>query len=382
MIMKKLLTTASLFVVPIVAMFLFTAPPIFGQEKKTADVNPSLADSVTAREVDWFADRAILPRPRLTGTRVLVRYDMEGMAGQDDWRSASAWWPKQYAMGQALLAKDVNAVIAGLFDGGAAFVDVIDQHGSGNPGFNLPQELLDRRVGTHFHRHDSHKVEAIKYDAVVMVAMHAKTGSGGFMAHTNTFGIEQIINDRPVSEAELGAYSWGESGIPVIFVSGDDRLRDDLLEVMPWLEYVVTKRAISAQGVNLRPVDVVRGELRAGARRALARLPEMKPLRARRPVRAGVRAVPPADLSVLQHVPGINYADGQVSFEAATYADAVRGMNALQLVAVEMGGRPYVDEIFKRSSHWSEINRAIERGFWEAWIALEADRPRGVRRPR
>ncbi|MEO7658557.1 MAG: hypothetical protein ABIV48_02985, partial [Pyrinomonadaceae bacterium] len=82
--MKKLWITACLFVVTIVAIVSFIAPAVFGQEKKTADVNPSPADSVRAREVEWFADRAIQPRPRLTGTRVLVRYDMEGMAGQDD----------------------------------------------------------------------------------------------------------------------------------------------------------------------------------------------------------------------------------------------------------------------------------------------------------
>lgn len=112
--MKRLLTTTCLLFVTTIATGSFiAASAVFGQEKKTADVDPLPAESVTAREVEWFADHAIQPRPRLTGPRVLVRYDMEGMAGQDDWRSAAAWWPKQYAMGQALLAKDVNAVIAG-----------------------------------------------------------------------------------------------------------------------------------------------------------------------------------------------------------------------------------------------------------------------------
>lgn len=320
-----------------------------------------------------------------TGPRVLVHYDMEGMAGQDDWRSAAAWWPEQYAVGQQLLAEDVNAVIAGLFEGGAATVDVVDQHGGGNPGHNLPPELLDRRVRNHFHRHDApgadyfHRPNAPSadsnvYDAVVMVAMHGKTGSGGFMAHTGTFGIERFINGRSVSEAEFGAYSWGDAATPVVFVSGDDRLRDDLLAVMPWVEYVVTKRAISPRSVQLRPVDVVRAELRAGARRALERLPEMRPLRALTPVRAGVRAVPPADLSALREVPGINFADGQVSFEAPTFAAAARAIIALQIVAVEMGGRRYVNEILERSPHWEQLNRTVEAGFWEAWITLETER--------
>lgn len=309
-----------------------------------------------------------------TGPRVLVHYDMEGMAGQDDWRSAAAWWPEQYAIGQRLLAEDVNAVIAGLFAGGAAIVDVVDQHGSGNPGHNLPPELLDRQVRNHFHRHDAPRAAPNVYDGVVMVAMHGKTGSGGFMAHTGTFGIERIINGRSVSEAEFGAYSWGDAATPVIFVSGDDRLRDDLRAVMPWLEYVVTKRAISPRAVELRPVELVRAELRAGAKRALERLPEMKSLRARTPVRAGVRAVPPADLSALRAIPGINFADGLVSFEAPTFGAAVHALIALQYIAAEMGGRRYVNEILERSPHWQKLNRAAEAGFWEVWITLESER--------
>jgi CubicO group peptidase (beta-lactamase class C family) len=53
--MKTLLTTASLFVVTTVAIVSFIAPPVFGQEKKTAKVNLSPAASVTARVDKLFA---------------------------------------------------------------------------------------------------------------------------------------------------------------------------------------------------------------------------------------------------------------------------------------------------------------------------------------
>lgn len=308
------------------------------------------------------------PRPR-----VLVTYDMEGLAGQDDWRTASAWWPEQYAIGQKLLAEDVNAVVAGLFDAGTAIVDVLDQHGSGNPGTNLPAELLDRRVRHLLNRHDAPRPVPHLYDGLVIVAAHAKTGSGGFMAHTGTFGIERIINGRSVSEAEGQAYSWGEAGVPVIFVSGDDRLRDDLLPIMPWLEYIVTKRALSPKTVVLRPVEAVRRELREGAKRAVQNLSHAKPLRMGRPVRAALRAVPPADFAVMENVPGVNYLDGAVWFEAPDYETAMRGLRALQHIA-ELGGAPVVEELLKRSSLWPQIERLREAGYWERWIELESER--------
>lgn len=311
------------------------------------------------------------------GPRVLVRYDMEGLAGQDDWRTAAAWWPKRYAAGQKLLAADVNAVVAGLFDGGAGVVDVVDQHGSGNPGFNLPTQLLDPRVRKHLHRHDAPEEQPGAYEAVVMVGMHAKTGSGGFMAHTGTFGIERWLNGRSVSEAELGAYAWGEAGIPVIFVSGDDRLRDDLAPVMPWIEYVVTKRSLSPASVELRPESEVRAELRIRAAVAVRRLGSAQALRLATPIRAALRAVPPSDLSLLGHVPGIRYAEHQVSFEAVDFREAMRGLRALQWIASVMGGLQIAEHAMSQSPLWPEIERIREAAIWEKWIELESQRAIG-----
>ena len=53
--MKKLLTTACLFVVTTIAIVSFIAPTVFGQEQKTAKANPSPAESVTARVDKLFS---------------------------------------------------------------------------------------------------------------------------------------------------------------------------------------------------------------------------------------------------------------------------------------------------------------------------------------
>src|SRR6266487_1591892 len=53
--MKKLLTTACLFVVTTVAIVSFIAPTVFGQEQKPPAANPSPAESVTARVDKLFA---------------------------------------------------------------------------------------------------------------------------------------------------------------------------------------------------------------------------------------------------------------------------------------------------------------------------------------
>ena len=78
------------------------------------------------------------------------------------------------------------------------------------------------------------------------------TGSGGFASHTKTIGMEVRYGDRTVTEAEIIALSWGEVGVPMILVSGDDRLRADL-QTMPWLQYVTVKNAIGAVGRQAIP---------------------------------------------------------------------------------------------------------------------------------
>jgi D-amino peptidase len=264
--------------------------------------------------------------------RVLVYHDMEGLAGQDDWRSFLFSHPEKYPSGQQLLAADLNAVIDGLFAGGATQVDVVDAHGSGNPEPDVRRDLLDVRAKQVFRDRPFDPYVDITapdtYDAVVAVAMHAKTGSRGFASHTITLGMDVLLNGKSITESEIVAYSWGRVRVPLIFVSGDDRLRDDL-KVMPWIEFVVTKNATSASTVELRPVDSVHEEMREKAARAVRNLPRARVMTLTTPLRAGLRAVPPASLEALKGIPGITYANQSVTFTAPDFRAAYDGVIAL-----------------------------------------------------
>jgi D-amino peptidase len=268
--------------------------------------------------------------------RVLVYYDMEGLSGQDDWRTYLFRYPEQYRRGQKLLAADVNAVIDGLFAGGANQVHVVDGHSSGNPEPDLRPELLDRRAHQVLRDEpfDAYTglVEAGVYDAVAVVGMHAKSGSRGFASHTGFAGTQLLLEGQSITETELLALSWGRVGVPVIFASGDDVLREDL-STMPWLEYVTVKEAVSADSARLRPVGEARVEMREGAKRAAESLSRMRVMRPERPLHAAVRAIPPADLSALEGLPGITYDDGKVSFVAPDFQAAYDGWLALMRVA-------------------------------------------------
>src|SRR5947207_16006237 len=78
--------------------------------------------------------------------RILLIYDMEGLAGVDRYSMVDYDSLHDYTRGRSALAADVNAVIAGLADAGVRDISVADRHGSGyEEGPDLPADQLDPR---------------------------------------------------------------------------------------------------------------------------------------------------------------------------------------------------------------------------------------------
>jgi D-amino peptidase len=271
--------------------------------------------------------------------KVLVLHDMEGLSGQSDPRTFSYRNSEFYPQGQEYLIGDVNAVIAGLFDGGADVVQVVDGHGSGSPEPDIILDRLDPRAEMYSRPEPfeayTDLVGTTDFDAIAVVGMHAKTGSRGFASHTYTLGIGVRLNGQSITETELVGLSFGRVGVPVIFASGDDKLAADLA-TMPWIRYVTVKDATSASTADPYPVDEVRAQLRAEAQAALQGLSSARAMRMATPVEATLDAVPPSSLAALEGVPGIRYDDGSVTFTADSFGDAYDGWSAL--IGVAVGG--------------------------------------------
>jgi D-amino peptidase len=308
--------------------------------------------------------------------RVLVYHDMEGLSGQDDPKTFSFINRDAYPKGQALLVADLNAVIGGLFDGGATQVEVLDAHGSGNPEPDVLTTQLDPRATQVFRDADFRQyvdvVAPNAYDAVVAVAMHAKTGSRGFASHTYNPGMDILINGTPITETELVAYSWGRVGVPVIMVTGDDRLKADL-QTMPWIAYVVTKEATAADSATLRPVAEVHAEMRAAAKRALEKRSQARVPKLGAPMTAGLRATPPANLEILRAVPGIAYRDQTVEFTANDFGAAYDGVVALIGVARQSYSQVMREAILAHPDS-SKILADYSRRLFGRWMDVESGR--------
>jgi hypothetical protein len=114
--------------------------------------------------------------------------------------------------------------------------------------------------------------------------------------------------------------------------------------------------------------------MRVQARRALENLSRMKVMKIQTPVAAGLRARPPASLAVLDSVPGINYRDQTVSFQAATFEQAYRGIVALTSVASMAAAQSTMGEALRQQPGWAQTSRAITEFRVGRWLDYESGR--------
>ncbi|PRX44966.1 D-aminopeptidase DppA [Prauserella shujinwangii] len=178
--------------------------------------------------------------------RILISADMEGATGvtwTDDVVPGTEPWQRF----RRLFTGDVNAVVAGLFAGGADGVLVNEAHSAQR---NLLLEDLDERARMLTGRHKPlSMMQGIDsgVDGVVFLGYHAGAGCDGVLSHT--YLPNQItgvwLDGVRASEGRLNAALAAEHGVPVLLVSGDDLTCEDAREYAPAAETVAVKEAVS-----------------------------------------------------------------------------------------------------------------------------------------
>jgi D-amino peptidase len=213
------------------------------------------------------------------GPKVLLLYDMEGVT--------DAIRPQDVSMGSETypatresLTEDVNAAIRGLLKAGAREIVLTDGHGSGNPD---PDYLLDKLPkGARFDIRDvpyDPYIEAMdaSFDAMVTVAMHGKAGGKAFLAHTYNGHTRWVMAGHDMNESMLVAASAARFNVPLILVTGDDVLREEIKAFSPATGYVTVKRAASVSAAEARPRADVSRDIEAAAEQALRTRKNVKP---------------------------------------------------------------------------------------------------------
>ena len=135
----------------------------------------------------------------------------------------------------------------------------------------------------------------------------------GVLAHTYiSRSVHAVrLNGITVGETGFNAAIAGHFGVPVALVCGDDTVDAEVDELLPSAERVITKWALSPfAACNLTP-KAAQKHIQEGAKRALGRLGEIKPLVLEKPIRFEVDFMHALYAYVAADVPGVEWIDGR-----------------------------------------------------------------------
>jgi D-aminopeptidase len=165
----------------------------------------------------------------------------------------------------------------------------------------------------------------------------------GFLSHTVTGSTAFHINGEPVGEMVLTAASAGARGIPAIMITGDYATMREASVFLPWVVRVEVKRATKVSTATLQPGDQARHAIEDGARRAMVRVSECRPLQYAGPL------------------------DAEAHFRTVEMADAVMAMPLVRRVSERAVGftAPTVPEMMRFFGASVQLMQPVrERTLW------------------
>lgn len=202
--------------------------------------------------------------------KIYISADIEGVTGVTHWDETDlAKGDSQTAREQ--MTAEVAAACEGAIQAGATEIWVKDSHDSGRNiiASRLPQEA---RLIRGWSGHPFQTLQELDdtFHGVVLIGYHARAGAGTSpLAHSYTGNVTHIkLNDHYVSEFLIDAYTASFCRAPVVFVSGDKGLCEEVALFNPRIETVAVKEGIGDSTVNIHP-DLATASIRQGVTQAL-----------------------------------------------------------------------------------------------------------------
>ncbi len=259
--------------------------------------------------------------------KVYISVDMEGVAcvTHPDHITLKGG---DYGMARKWMTAEVNAAIEGALEAGATEVVVADSHG--RMCNLLPDELHEDALLVRGSPRPLSMMAGLdeSFDAVFFVGYHSMAGTlCGVLSHTFDAGsiYAMRLNGIAVGEPGVNAAIAGCLGVPVALSCGDDSLDAEVSALMPQTERVITKWAISwLSARNLTP-KASQKRIRQGAKRALARLSEIKPWVLETPVRLEIDFIFPISPYIAADVPGVEPVNARtIAYTGADLLEIIR----------------------------------------------------------
>lgn len=211
--------------------------------------------------------------------KIFISADIEGVTGVAT--NVQLNKESEYVRFRKLMTADVNAAIAGAFDGGATEVVVADGHGNMS---NIYIEDLDERATlVQGSNRPMCQLEGLddSFDGIFFVGHHGREGGSERTIISHSLAgicVNEIkVNGVAVGETELNARVAGQFGVPAMLITGDDAYVAEVKETLPDVEAVEVKRGIDRFAAELYPPKRVHALIREKAQRAVERASEFTP---------------------------------------------------------------------------------------------------------
>jgi len=218
--------------------------------------------------------------------KIFISADMEGISGVAT--NVQLTKEAEYQRFRKLMTQDVNAAIAGAFEGGATEVVVADGHGNMS---NIIIEDLDERARlVSGSNRPMCQLEGLddSFDGLMFVGHHGREGGSGQTVINHTLaGIcisELKVNGVVVGETELNTRVAGDFGVPILFTSGDEAYVAEVQSTFPDVVGAVVKRGVDRFAAELVHPKVAQAHIRKQAAKAMQHVKDATPFKVTGPI--------------------------------------------------------------------------------------------------
>jgi D-amino peptidase len=202
--------------------------------------------------------------------KIYISADIEGITGVTHWDETDLD-KSEYTQFREQMTAEVLAACEGALQAGATEIWVKDAHDHARNiiASRLPQaaKLIRGWSG-----HPFIMVQELNdsFQAACFIGYHSRGGAGSSpLAHTMTGNITRMsINERPASEFLIHTYAAASVKVPVVFVSGDQGLCNEIAGFNPHIGTVAVKEGIGNSTVSIHP-ELAAALIRDGVTKAL-----------------------------------------------------------------------------------------------------------------
>lgn len=243
--------------------------------------------------------------------KIYISVDMEGVVGVV---TGEHLGPEgfEYQKAREWMTAEVNAAIEGARAAGATEIVISDSHGNGQNLLvdKLPTDVMLVRSWPR----PLMMMEGIdeSFDAAIFIGYHASTtNSQGVRAHTMSSGrlADIRLNGVSMPEAGINAAIAGHFGVPVIMISGDDAIFEEVRELLSDIEGAVVKEAISFHSAKTMMPEAAYKLIRHRVQTAIERIDDFKPYELSPPIALDVRFKNYRPSEVLAYLPIVERTD-------------------------------------------------------------------------